>query len=87
MGSQNLALTLAGKHFSITPLPAHIQSYCAFEARCGNLASHRLLLRRMATVQLLCDTHTLAWAQNHRHTITTADRPAAAVPDPSRPVQ
>ena len=72
MRSPNLALTLSGKRFSITPLPAHIVSSCTADSGCANSATHRLLSRTVCAVKLLCDAHTLAWAQQHGHSITTA---------------
>ena len=72
MRSPNLALTLSGKRFSITPLPGHIVSSCTADSGCDNSATHRLLSRTISAVKLLCDSHTLAWARHQGHAITTA---------------
>ena len=78
MRSPNLALTMNGGRFSITPLPGHIVSRCTADDVCRNSATHRLLSRNDCGVGLLCDTHTLEWAGEHGHLITTA-RDAVAV--------
>jgi hypothetical protein len=72
MSSPNLSLTLSGRRFSITPLPGHIVSSCTADGACENSATHRLLSRTVSPVKLLCDTHTLDWARQHGHSITTA---------------
>jgi hypothetical protein len=72
MRSPNLALTLIGKRFSLTPLPGHIVSCCTADEACGHSATHRLLSHPLSSAKLLCDTHTLAWAQQHGHSVTTA---------------
>ena len=82
MPSPNLALTLIGKRFSLTPLPGHIVSWCtAADGACGNFASHRLLSQPLCSVRLLCDTHTLAWAQQHGYSVTTAREVVAVYPE------
>lgn len=68
----NLQLTLTGKRFSITPVPAHIHAACT-QQPCSSRASHRLLSGPQASVQLLCDAHVLAWAGSRRLTITTSN--------------
>jgi hypothetical protein len=78
MSSPNLALTLSGNRFSITPLPGHIVSCCTDDSVCENSATHRLLSRTVCAVKLLCDTHTLDWARQHGHSITTARDVVAA---------
>jgi hypothetical protein len=73
MPSANLQLTITRDRYSITPLPAQIESRCTFSGTCKNRASHRLLLSEgFAGVELLCDTHAAAWAGNHGLHITTA---------------
>ena len=81
MRSPNLALTLSGRRFSITPLPGHIVSRCTADSVCRNSATHRLLSRSDCAVELLCDTHTLEWAGEHGHFITTARDGVAVVQD------
>jgi hypothetical protein len=77
MSSPNLKLTLTGRRFSLTPLPGHIQSPCSGEA-CSKMASHRLLSRATASVNLLCDQHALSWAGEHGYAVTTARRDDSA---------
>ena len=72
MPSPNLAPTLSGRGFSITPLPGHLVSGCTADGGCQHSATHRLLSRTICAVKLLCDTHTLDWAGEHGHFITTA---------------
>jgi hypothetical protein len=73
MGSATLRLTIIGPRFSLTPLSPHVVSTCTHGDRsCTRLASHRLLSRLTADVQLLCDAHTIEWAQEHGHQVTTA---------------
>jgi hypothetical protein len=71
MGSPHLQLTLTGRHFTLTPLPAHLQSPCTAGEPCGRPASHRLLSRITADVKLLCDSHTIDWARDHGCNITS----------------
>jgi len=72
MPSVNLQLTIANERFSITPLPAQVESCCTFEVACQQRATHRLLWSQVANVELLCDTHAIAWAGDHGLHITTA---------------
>ena len=75
MSSPNLKLRVSSDLFSMTPLPYQVDSQCTFGDGCRNRASHRLLLpREGAGVQLLCDEHTLEWADGHGLRITTARR-------------
>ncbi len=75
MSSPNLKLRVSSDRFSMTPLPYQVDSQCTFGDGCRNRASHRLLLpREGAGVQLLCDEHTLEWADGHGLRITTARR-------------
>jgi hypothetical protein len=57
-----LQLTLVGRTFSLTPLPGYRDSICTASDSCGSRATHRLLSRRTASVELLCDRHTLVWS-------------------------
>jgi len=73
MRSPNLRLTVTREGFSITPLPAQVESRCTFDHNCSQRASHRLLIAQpMAGVALLCDSHAIAWAQDEGLQITTA---------------
>ena len=73
MRSPNLRLTVTREGFSITPLPAQVESRCTFDDNCSQRASHRLLIAHpSAAVALLCDTHAIAWAQDEGLHITTA---------------
>lgn len=73
MRSPNLRLTVNREGFSITPLPAQVESRCTFDLNCSDRASHRLLIAPpKAGVALLCDTHAIAWAQDEGLNITTA---------------
>jgi hypothetical protein len=58
-----LQLTLVGRTFSLTPLPGYRDSICTANDACGCRATHRLLSRRTASVELLCDRHTLVWSR------------------------
>jgi hypothetical protein len=58
-----LQLTLVGRAFSLTPLPGYRDSICTAADSCGCRATHRLLSRRTASVELLCDQHTLVWSR------------------------
>jgi len=71
MRSANLQLTLSEPHFTLTPLSPHSISHCTHAEGCRRLATHRLLSRPEG-VALLCDVHTLAFAQEHRSGVTTA---------------
>jgi hypothetical protein len=79
MRSTKLQLTLAGRRFSITPLPAHLESTCTADQGCTRPASHRLLSRALGGVRLLCDAHTFEFARDQGHKITSVrvDDPAA----------
>src|SRR4051812_2530204 len=72
MPSANLQLTIANDRFSITPLPAQVESHCTFGDACQRRATHRLLWTHAAGAELLCDTHAIAWAGDHGLHITTA---------------
>ena len=57
MRSPNLRLTVTREGFSITPLPAQVESRCTFDHNCSQRASHRLLIAQpTAGVALLCDS-------------------------------
>ncbi len=71
MRSTQLQLTLTGRRFSITPLPAHIESICTADEGCTHQASHRLLSRAIGGVRLLCDGHTIEFARDQGHNITS----------------
>ena len=77
MFSANLQLTIANERFSITPLPAQVESRCTFGDACEHSATHRLLWSRVAGVELLCDAHAIAWASDQGLHITTARFTAA----------
>ena len=73
MSSPNLKLRVSSERFSMTPLPYQVESRCTSDGGCRNRASHRLLVAGEGnTVQLLCDEHTLQWADDHGLRITTA---------------
>ena len=73
MSSPNLKLRVSSERFSMTPLPYQVESRCTVGGGCRNRASHRLLAPQEGTaVQLLCDEHTLEWADGHGLRITTA---------------
>ena len=73
MRSPNLRLTVTRERYSITPLPAQVESRCTFDENCQQRASHRLLIPQpTAAGALLCDTHAIAWAQDEGLRITTA---------------
>jgi len=77
MGRPNLQLTLSDDHFLATPLADLTARHCTADPECHNLASHRLVIRSgrsHADVELLCDEHMLAWADEHGTRITTAGR-------------
>jgi hypothetical protein len=63
MRNPNVQLTLAGRHFTIAPLPHYLHSACTADEPCRNQATHRVLSRRTADVKLLCDSHTIDWAR------------------------
>jgi len=72
MRSPNLRLTVTREGFSITPLPAQVESRCTFDHGCSQRASHRLLIAQPMGVALLCDLHAIAWAQDEGLQVTTA---------------
>ena len=79
MSSPNLKLRISSDRFSMTPLPYQVDSPCTGGTNCRNRASHRLLSpREEAAVQMLCDEHTLDWADGHGLRITTARRSDSA---------
>jgi hypothetical protein len=63
MSDVSLRLTLVGRTFSLTPLPRHLNAPCTANEECGCRATHRLLSRRTASVELFCDRHALAWSR------------------------
>ena len=69
-----LQLTVSGSNFSLTPLPAQVQSRCTGEASCRERATHRLLVRSQASATLFCDDHVLEWAAQNGYHVTTAAR-------------
>jgi hypothetical protein len=73
MRAVNLQLTATGDRFSLTPLPPQVVAHCTGAQNCQELASHRLLSSQAAAgVELLCNDHALAWAQDQGIRITTA---------------
>ncbi|HEX7140560.1 MAG TPA: hypothetical protein VF219_22100 [Vicinamibacterales bacterium] len=72
MSSPNLKLRVSSERFSMTPLPYQVESRCTHGDGCRNRATHRLLSPRDAGVHLLCDEHTLEWADGHGLRVTTA---------------
>jgi hypothetical protein len=70
----NLQLTVSGSNFSLTPLPAQVQSRCTSDAKCRERATHRLLVRSPASATLMCDEHVLDWASLNGYAVTTAVR-------------
>ena len=74
MSIANLQLTVSGSNFSLTPLPAQVQSRCTGDATCRHRASHRLLVRSPASATLFCDEHVLEWAAHNGYHVTTAVR-------------
>jgi hypothetical protein len=73
VSSPNLKLRVSSDRFSMTPLPYQVESRCTYGDGCRNRASHRLLRpHESTTVQLLCDEHTLEWADSLGLRITTA---------------
>ena len=68
----NLRLTLSDSNFSLTPLPAQVQSPCTGDRSCRERASHRLIVREPASTTLFCDEHVLEWAAHNSYTVTTA---------------
>ena len=74
MSIANLQLTVSGSNFSLTPLPAQVQSRCTSDASCRHRASHRLLVRAPASATLFCDEHVLEWAAHNGYHVTTGAR-------------
>jgi len=74
MSIANLQLTVSGSNFSLTPLPAQVQSPCTGGGACRHRASHRLLVRSPASATLMCDEHVLEWAAQNGYHVTTAAR-------------
>jgi hypothetical protein len=73
MRSPSLELKVTGEQYSLTPLPYQVGSPCTYGHDCPNRASHRLLRpHERESVLLLCDSHTLEWAQTNGLRITTA---------------
>ena len=63
--SAKLRLTLTGRGFCLTPLSGHVDTRCTGDAQCECRATHRLLSRRTASVELLCDAHAESWSRVH----------------------
>ena len=73
MRSPSLELKVSSGQFTLTPLPFHVGSPCTYGSGCKNVASHRLVRPRVhLSVVLLCDEHTLEWAQSNGLRVTTA---------------
>jgi hypothetical protein len=77
MSDTTLQLTLVGRTFSLTPLPPHRQAVCTADATCLCRATHRLLSRRTASVELFCDHHALAWSREHELDVPPAETTGA----------
>jgi hypothetical protein len=79
MPSVNLQLTISNGQFSITPLPAQVESRCTVDHACSQRATHRLLWSHVSGAELMCDVHAIAWAGDNGLQITTAryNHPAA----------
>jgi len=78
VSSPNLKLRVSSDRFTMTPLPYQVESRCTADGGCRNRATHRLLVPRDGNnVQLLCDEHTIEWADGHGLRITTARVSAA----------
>jgi hypothetical protein len=69
-----LQLTVSGSNFSLTPLPAQVQSRCTGDASCRERATHRLLVRSPASATLFCDDHVLEWTGQNGYHVTTGIR-------------
>ena len=65
MSDSSLQLTLVGRTFALTPLPAHREATCTADPQCGRRVTHRLLSRRTVSVELLCDRHELVWSREN----------------------
>jgi len=75
---RNLAvrLTLTGRLFTLTPIPAYLESRCTV---CDGHASHRLFSRALAQVRLLCDRHALEFAREQHVEVPAAARGSAGL--------
>ena len=60
--SHTVPLSLAGRHFSITPCAGYLGYQCT-SRDCPAAATHRVLSRATASIEWLCDAHTLEWAR------------------------
>jgi hypothetical protein len=60
--SKGFPLTLAGRYFSIMPCASCLDYQCTSD-ECRQTATHRILSRATASIEWLCDAHTLAWAR------------------------
>jgi hypothetical protein len=65
MSASTLRLTVTGRGFCLTPLSEHVDTACTADAQCESRATHRLLSRRTASVELLCDAHAESWSRDH----------------------
>ena len=83
MSSAGLRLTRTGRTFSLTPLSGHVDSACTGDAECQRRATHRLLSRRTASVEWLCDAHAESWLRDQGLTNTGASAPEAGHHDRS----
>jgi hypothetical protein len=61
--SKDFPLTLAGRYFSIMPSAPCLEYECTSD-HCHETATHRIMSRATASVEWLCDLHTLAWARS-----------------------
>jgi hypothetical protein len=61
MKTASLQLTLTGRGFCLMPLSTHVDAACTGGVRCHSRATHRLLSRLTASIELLCDAHAEAW--------------------------
>ena len=78
--SATLRLTLTGRGFCLTPLSGHVDTVCTGDAQCERRATHRLLSRRTASVEMLCDAHAESWSRDHASSaagLTSQDGTAA----------
>jgi hypothetical protein len=64
MNFTSLRLTLTGRGFCLMPLSKHVDTACTGDVRCDSRATHRLLSRRTASIELLCDAHAETWSRN-----------------------
>jgi hypothetical protein len=63
--SATLRLTLTGRGFCLTPLSGHVDTTCTAHGQCERRATHRLLSRLTASIELLCDAHAESWSRDH----------------------